>query len=98
MLIKFVEIQNFRRLKSIRIEFDSKTTLFVGANNSGKTSAMEALSHFLVDKSFTTKEFTLSNWKLINKIGSDWEKHAGQSGGHSIDMSEWEKVLPSIDI
>ena len=36
MRIKFVEIQNFRKLKSIRIELADQTTLFVGANNSGK--------------------------------------------------------------
>ena len=70
MHIQFVEIQNFRKLKSIRIDFASKTTLFVGANNSGKTSAMEALGYFLVDQSnFTTNDFTLSNWMRINEIG-----------------------------
>ena len=74
MLISFVEIQNFRRLKSIRIDFSDAETLFVGANNSGKTSAMEALSHFLLDQRFSTKEFTLSNWQHINKIGAEWRE------------------------
>ena len=70
MQIQFIEIQNFRKLKSIRIDLDKKTTVFVGANNSGKTSAMVALGHFLIDNSrFTTNDFTLSNWKEINKIG-----------------------------
>lgn len=40
MHIKFVEIQNFRKLKSCRVDFEEETTVFVGANNSGKTSAM----------------------------------------------------------
>ena len=71
MRIKFVEIQNFRRLESVRIDFAEQTTLLVGANNSGKTSAMEALGHFLVDKNrFTTKDFTLSPWNAANKIGT----------------------------
>ncbi len=46
--ISFVEVQNFRKLKSIRIDFDGQTTIFVGANNSGKTSAMLALRYFLL--------------------------------------------------
>lgn len=99
MHIKFVEIQNFRKLKSIRIEFAEKTTLFVGANNSGKTSAMEALGHFLVDKNrFETHDFTLSNWRQINKIGVEWESQSTQPGSEIPTLSEWENVLPSMDV
>jgi predicted ATP-dependent endonuclease of OLD family len=50
MQIDFVEIQNFRKLKSIHVDLAKKTTLFVGANNSGKTSTMIALSRFLADQ------------------------------------------------
>jgi len=71
MHIKFVEIQNFRKLKAILIEFAEKITLFVGAKNSGKTSAMEVLIRFLVNKKFSTNDFTLSNWVQINRIGSN---------------------------
>lgn len=39
MKIAFVDIQNFRKLKQCRIDLSEETTLFVGANNSGKTSA-----------------------------------------------------------
>lgn len=99
MHIKFVEIQNFRKLKSIRIDFTENKTLFVGANNSGKTSAMVALEHFLVNQShFTTNDFTLSNWVPINKIGAIWEEHAEQSSSQSPSLTEWEQVLPSMDV
>lgn len=98
MHIKFVEIQNFRKLKSIRIEFAEKTTLFVGANNSGKTSAMEVLIHFLVNKKFSTNDFTLSNWVQINRIGSNWEKQSTQTGSQIPALEEWEKVLPTMDV
>jgi len=46
--IDFIEIQNFRKLKSTHIDFDDMRTLFVGPNNSGKTSAMVALRTFLL--------------------------------------------------
>lgn len=99
MHLRFVEIQNFRKLKSIRIDFADKTTLFVGANNSGKTSAMVALGHFLVDDGrFTTNDFTLSNWGRIDKIGADWEANSIQPGSQSPSLTDWESVLPSMDI
>lgn len=47
MKMAFVEIQNFRKLQSCRIEFGTESTIFVGANNSGKTSAMLAFKKFL---------------------------------------------------
>lgn len=75
MKIAFVEIQNFRKLKSVRIDFSKDKTLFVGANNSGKTTAMVALRRFLIDqKRFDVNDFTVSSWKVINKIGQAWEE------------------------
>lgn len=47
MKIKFVDIQNYRKLKACRLDFSENTTILVGANNSGKTSAMSALMTFL---------------------------------------------------
>lgn len=62
MRIKFVLIQNFRKLQSCRIDFSEKETIFVGANNSGKTTAMDALRTFLERKNFKTQDFTLSHF------------------------------------
>lgn len=39
MQVLSIYIQNFRKLLNCYIDFSNKTTLFVGANNSGKTSA-----------------------------------------------------------
>lgn len=73
MRINFIEIKNFRKLKSVRIDIAEKTTLFVGANNSGKTAAMEALGHFLVDASrFSVNDLTLCNWSKIKDITEQW--------------------------
>lgn len=47
MKIAFIDIQNFRKLKCCRVELSKNKTVFVGANNSGKTSAMDALMIFL---------------------------------------------------
>ena len=99
MYIEFVEIRNFRKLQSIRVDFSAKTTLFVGANNSGKTSAMDALGYFLVDQSsFTTNDFTLSNWTSINKMATDWAAVGNQGGSPSFSLADWETSLPSMDL
>lgn len=43
MRISKIEIGNFRKLVAVRIDLAADKTVFVGANNSGKTSAMTAL-------------------------------------------------------
>lgn len=99
MRIKFIEIQNFRKLKSIRIDFSEEKTLFVGANNSGKTSAMVALRKFLIDQNnFSTNDFTLSNWKRINQIGQAWEDLSSSSNDNIVALSDWEDTLPTMDV
>jgi len=93
--ISFINIQNFRKLKQCRIDFSSTTTLFVGANNSGKTSAMDALGKFLANRRFVFNDITLSNHTEIKAIGSHWETEECEK---PIDISEWEPVLPMLDI
>ncbi len=100
MEISFIEIQNFRKLKSCRIELDIKETIFVGANNSGKTSAMDALILFLKSsrrKDIATTDFTLSNWHTIDKIGTTWIK-CDKPKELNLGIEQWLPVLPSIDI
>ncbi len=59
MQIDFIEVSNYRKLLAARIDIAKTQTLFVGANNSGKTSAMVALRQFLKDRGgFTTKDMT----------------------------------------
>lgn len=95
MKIKLVEIQNFRKLKSVRIELSDDKTIFVGANNSGKTTAIVALRKFLIDqKSFDINDFTVTNWRKINAIGTEWEDKADSSH----EITEWETMLPSLDV
>lgn len=95
MNIAFIEIQNFRKLKSCHIDLSEKTTIFVGANNSGKTSAMEALIRFLKERSkFSYTDFTLTNWKKIETIGNSWTPGSDAP----TDINLWADVLPCLDI
>ena len=99
MRIEFVEIANFRKLLSARVGFSKDKTVFVGANNSGKTSAMVALRYFLVEREreyFSLNDFTLSSWPYINVMGEEWEK--AKAADQPIPPPAWEKVLPSLDV
>jgi len=98
MRIKFLHLQNFRKLKNCRIDTATKETVFVGANNSGKTSAMDALILFLTkNRSFDFKDFTLSNWAAINKIGHDWLKTI-EPKSPDLSIQNWETEIPTLDV
>lgn len=47
MYLKKVRIVNYRRLEDVKIDLDREISIFVGANNSGKTSVAQAM-HFFV--------------------------------------------------
>lgn len=92
MKIDFVEVKYFRKLESCRIEFDHQKTLLVGANNSGKTSAMTAFRKFLLDpKSLDIKDVSIGNWSSIDKLGASWEN------GDESDLI-LNSLLPALDI
>ena len=100
MHISFIDILNYRRLKEVRIDFSETQTLLVGANNSGKTSAMNALMTFLKKSprnDLSTTDFTLSNWKEINLIATSWvEKQNTDDLNLSAEI--WHPQVPSIDV
>ena len=100
MNIAFVEIQNFRKLKACRVEVAQQKTIFVGANNSGKTSAIVALILFLDKrrrKDFSTTDFTLSNWSSLDQLGEKWVA-ATDDEEPDIAVDAWLPLLPSIDV
>src|SRR5690606_38264620 len=97
MKIDFVRIKNFRKLKNCIIEFSDKETIFVGANNSGKTTAMDALITFLGRKPFKTQDFTITNWTELKKIAENWvTKLTLEDDEKSFPILE--PHLPSLDL
>jgi predicted ATP-dependent endonuclease of OLD family len=100
MRIEFVEIANFRKLLSARVDLSPKTTLFVGANNSGKTSAILALRRFLTPRRcpFEIHDFTLCHVRSLVEIGEAWVQahHAGKAADLSLDS--WVQALPALDL
>lgn len=95
MNIAFVEIRNFRKLKSCRVDLGLKTTVFVGANNSGKTSAMFALVKFLRKRQLVVEDFTLSNLATIAHLG---ERYVDEANPVVPNIDDWKDICPFIDV
>lgn len=98
MKIHSIHIKNFRKLKNCHIDFGEKETVFVGANNSGKTSAISAIVWFLKNnEKFTLKEFTATNWALIDRLGDQWLAK-DPVDDTLLDSHQWDDIVPSLDI
>jgi DNA replication and repair protein RecF len=66
MIIKSLELENFRNYKNLSLNFDSGTNILYGDNAQGKTNILEAI--YL---SATTKSHKSSKDRDIIKFGSD---------------------------
>lgn len=70
MHIKTFRVRNFRRLRDVRIDLDHETSVFVGANNSGKTSATHVFQVFLgkARGEFQIYDFSVSSWSTFDGL------------------------------
>ncbi|GAA1530824.1 ATP-dependent endonuclease [Kribbella lupini] len=60
-------VRNFRRLREITIDLATDATVFVGANNSGKTSAMHIFEYFLAKSAkFSVHDFGAESWQKFD--------------------------------
>ncbi|MBF0192721.1 MAG: AAA family ATPase [Magnetococcales bacterium] len=60
MELSCISIRNFRRLKNVIIDIDDKETVFVGPNNSGKTSATTIFRYFFGGRDFKIYDFSVT--------------------------------------
>ncbi|QRF58610.1 ATP-dependent endonuclease [Variovorax paradoxus] len=93
MHIETIWIRNFRRIKDTRIDLAPDISLFVGANNSGKTSAAHALQLFTSASRdrFSLHDFSSECWDAINAYGE------GAEGSElpTISIDIWFTVNPA---
>lgn len=71
MKLQSYRLRNYRRLRDVVIELDDEISIFVGANNSGKTSAVQGLYSMLRGdaKKFELFDFSAALWAEIDDIG-----------------------------
>jgi predicted ATP-dependent endonuclease of OLD family len=105
--LRFLELCQFRRLGQVQLDIDEKTTILVGANNSGKTSILAALRHFLSEGSpFGAFDISLSQWAKLRELGKQWEAltedPAAAGGEGSIDwttqLTTLLSAMPTLDL
>jgi len=93
MKIKKVNLRNFRRLEDVEIDFGEKETVFVGPNNSGKTSAASAFKIFLKTLDFKIHDFSVSKIADLDKFGRDEEG----AEVPALEMDLWLSINPDIE-
>ncbi|WP_417519705.1 ATP-dependent nuclease [Minwuia sp.] len=71
MQIDRINIRNFRRLESASSAIEERETVFVGPNNSGKTSATAVFRCFLGQRKFRIYDFSVSKIEDIDAFGED---------------------------
>ncbi len=90
MRLQNISIKNFRRLKDVQIDFEDKETVFVGPNNSGKTSATAAMRSFLGNREFKIHDFSVSCISLIDEYSPELDFTLP-----SIELDLWFQVDPN---
>jgi putative ATP-dependent endonuclease of the OLD family len=94
MKITKVHLRNFRRLENVEIGFEDEETVFVGPNNSGKTSATTAFHLFLKRPDFKLHDFSVARITDIDEFGA---MDAGEGSLPSIEMDLWFSIDPNIE-
>ena len=76
MILKRMEVENFRLLKNFELEFKDKLSLIIGKNNCGKTSALVILDKMLNLSKIVWEDVNLERQKELYEkiIGPDISK------------------------
>ena len=90
MKIERIAIRNFRRLEDVSTAIEERETVFVGPNNSGKTSATTIFRCFLGQRKFRIYDFSVSKIADIDTFGIDGDPDKLPN----IELDIWFRVDP----
>ncbi|WP_211051153.1 ATP-binding protein [Parasphingorhabdus halotolerans] len=91
MKIDRIDIKNFRRLENISAGIEERETVFVGPNNSGKTSATAIFRCFLGQRKFKIYDFSVARVVDFDTFGVDGEAETLPA----IELDIWFKIDPN---
>lgn len=109
MHLQTFSVRNYRRLREVCVGLESETSIFVGSNNSGKTSAVKIFDSFLAENRknrFTFYDFSASCWPLFDAIGEELAQKDATLPTivldlwfkvNEADIHRVLKILPSLD-
>lgn len=94
--MKLIEarVRNFRRLEDVSIDFEQSETVFVGPNNSGKTSATDVFRLFLGSGDFSIHDFSVSQVSKLDKYGRD---EIDENDLPHIELDLWFSIDPDTE-
>jgi putative ATP-dependent endonuclease of the OLD family len=90
MKIDRIDIRNFRRLENVSAGIEERETVFVGPNNSGKTSATAIFRCFLGQRRFRVYDFAVARIAEFDAFGAGGEADTLPA----IELDIWFKVDP----
>lgn len=101
MRIKSVRVENFRRLRSVKVDLDPNSTVFVGANNSGKTSMTHVFRFFFERRKsdFTFYDFNSGCWDQFQGVAELSQDEAEKLPKIRLDLllevgrEDWYRVV-----
>lgn len=93
MKVNVIEIRNFRRLESVRIDVENDTTVYVGPNNSGKTSASAVFRCFVGPRNFSIHDFAVARIAEIDAFGDENDEKV-EHCLPTIDLDIWFSIDP----
>lgn len=92
-----IDISRFRRLAQTRVHVDPRTTVLVGANNSGKTSTLLAIRNFLSEAgSFGPFDISLDQWQTLRDLGREWEALSEDPASDGSSIEQWQAQLKTL--
>ena len=93
MYLSTIRITNFRRLADVKIDLDKEISIFVGSNNSGKTSVAEAMHLFLGASRdrFSLHDLSAGKWQDIDAF----ERSENGAALPVITLDLWFLVEPN---
>jgi predicted ATP-dependent endonuclease of OLD family len=92
--LRSYRLYNYRRLRDIYVELARDISIFVGANNSGKTSATQAIPMFLSGNKdqFSLFDFSSHTWKVLDNLGDAGPGADATAKVPSIMLDLWFEV------
>lgn len=90
MKVSNIALRHFRRLEDIEFSLEADSTMLVGPNNSGKTSAAAAFRLFFKRGEFTVSDFNVACIAKFDAFGNDETQKAAALP--SIEMDIWLSI------
>jgi putative ATP-dependent endonuclease of the OLD family len=87
-------VRRFRRLEDVSIELEETETVFVGPNNSGKTSATDVFRLFLKSGEFSIHDFSVSQIAKLDKYGRG---EIDENGLPNVELDLWFSIDPDTE-